>query len=397
MVSDGLFEIADSAPGKNRVARIPYAAAAWHCQALPDKEEARISVAWSVPLANFEFRSGVTSFRTKFPTTVQRSEAFLPFVEEPLGVMYHRPSPAEEEWNAHLERLVADYLLFFIHRVFFGQCQKMWPALAPFKDNVDNVLILGPTLPKFRGRVCYSHFSRSKTLAVIAADTGHGLPPDMGCGQWTEEPSPPFWYDYSARCWKLNGEQNDRLGNRCKSFEIVIPTGDGFSGKLYTNGTAGTSLWREKFEKVKHILDTERESVRLGMWSNREVFLPKGLAQAVRVLALADAVRTANVRKAQILKSASEEEKQLAATVGRRAPMADRDTEQPNIHPLVLCRAIETYTKRRASPPVADARRLASRDMGDYDVSVDLTFEDIKKEFGANLMSYSIHSLHEKA
>jgi hypothetical protein len=179
--------------------------------------------------------------------------------------MHHRPSPVEEEWNAHLERLVADYLLFFIHRVFFGQCQKMWPALATFKGTVDNVLILGPTLPKFRGRVCYSHFSRSKTLAIIAADTGHGLPPDMGRGEWIGEPSPPYWHDYSARCWKLNGERNnDHQGNRCKSFEIVIPTGDGFSGKLYPGGTAGTSLWREKFEKVKHILDTEQYLGSLG-------------------------------------------------------------------------------------------------------------------------------------
>jgi hypothetical protein len=101
MASDGLFEMADNALAKNRIARVPYAAAAWHCQALPDKEEARISVAWSVPLANDEVRSGVTSFHTKFPKAVQRSEAFLPFVEEPLGVMHHRPSPVEEEWNAH--------------------------------------------------------------------------------------------------------------------------------------------------------------------------------------------------------------------------------------------------------------------------------------------------------
>src|SRR5437879_2370606 len=102
MVSEALFELADKAPGKKQVARIPYAAAAWRCQTLPDKDDARISVAWSVPLSGHAFRSGVTSFRTKFPKSVQRSESFLPFVEEPLGVMHHTPSSAEEEWNAHL-------------------------------------------------------------------------------------------------------------------------------------------------------------------------------------------------------------------------------------------------------------------------------------------------------
>jgi hypothetical protein len=400
MVSDALFDLADSTAGRKPTARVPYASAAWQCQPLPDRDEARVSIAWSVPLDDRKYQSGVTTFLTKFPKSVERSEAFRPFVEESLGIIYHKPSPAEQEWNAHLERLVADYLLFFVHRVFFGQCEKMWPALVTFKGKLDNMLILGPTLPKFRGRICYSHFSRSKTLAVISADARHGLPPAMGDGQWIGEPSPPYWHDYSARTWRLNDEPKDRSSKRCKSVEIVVPTGDGFGGRLDAGGTVGTSLWREKFEKVKNIVDDEREPVRLSMWSNQEVFLPHGLAQTARVLALADAVRIAETRRAQILKSATPEEKELYATAQKRAPQADRSMEQPDIRSLVFCRSIETHLKRRAAKPAAQVGSKARRDQSasaGLVESVESTISDLKEEFGNDLMSYSIHSIHEKA
>lgn len=400
MVSDGLFNLADGAVDQKPTARVPYASAAWQCQPLPDKDEARVSIAWSVPIDDLKYQSGVTIFLTKFPKRVERSEAFRPFVEESLGIIHHKPSPAEQEWNAHLERLVADYLLFLVHRVFFGQCEKMWPALATFRGKLDNMLILGPTLPKFRGRICYSHFSRSKTLAVISADARHGLPPAMGGGQWIGEPSPPYWHDYSARTWRLSDELNDRSKNRCKSVEIVVPTGDGFGGRLGVGGTVGTSLWREKFDRVKSIVDEERESVRLSMWSNQEVFLPHGLAQTVRVLALADAVRMAETRRTQILKSATAEEKELDATAREHAPQTDPSTEQPDIRSLIFCRSIETRSKllpqslAKTSDIKARRERGAPRELVE---SVRLAIADLKKEFGSDLMYYSIHSIHENA
>jgi hypothetical protein len=40
---------------------------------------------------------------------------------------------------------------------------------------------------------------------------------------------------------------------------------------------------------------------------------------------------------------------------------------------------------------------VAQRNAGDFEASVDSTIAEIRKEFGENLMSYSIHSLHEKA
>jgi hypothetical protein len=74
--------------------------------------------------------------------------------------------------------------------------------------------------------------------------------------------------------------------------------------------------------------------------------------------------------------------------------------EQPNIRSLVFCRSIETHTKLRASKPAGKLDSEGRRDKsasGDLTESVDLALADLYKEFGNDLMSYSIHSLHEKA
>ena len=373
---------------KKREALPPYASAFWSFERCRDAEEAKITIGWSMPLGGMEFRSGATTFRTKFGGPESGQDSVLPFVEEPLGIVHHKPTSEEEEWNSHLERLAADYLLFFVHRALFGQCRRMWDRLASGQlkgepDVVEQVLIFGPTLPKFRGRICYSHFRRDKTVAVLAPECPIGRLPNQSNGVWRSEPIPAFWHDSSARRWfAARGENTSQRGLRLSSFDLIIPTGDGLSGRLIADLPRAVTLWREKATLVQNILDRDRELVRLAVWQNSELFLPRGVARAVRAAVLGEVLSQATTRRKEMLKKASSADRRfyddLDKQIESRAEIDGPLDEIRGLRALVFCKAVEvsqTGQKRPAGSKVARDLRAA----GD---SVPRALAAVKQEVG---------------
>ncbi len=369
-----------------------YASAFWHCEPQLEAGHVNVTIGWSFPLVmateygSIEYRSGATKFRSRCIAAGPRQEGLLPFVEEPLGVLYAKPTKAEEEWNAHCERLVADYLLFFVHRVLFGQSRQNWPEVRGSPDILDNVLVFGPALPKFRGRICYSHFRREKTVAVLAPDCIPGRPPAQGPGTWDTEPYPSFWHDCSVRRWALlpgkgPSDQNQRLN----SFDLLVPTGDGISGRLTAGLPYGAVMWRQKAEKIQQLLDTDRKGTRFALWENKEVFLPRGMARAVRAAALGDALQKALNQKADLLQRAGSDKsfyQELGDKIQDEGNVLGPDDELPGIRALVFCRAVVIRNRNKTSTRPT----LAARDMRS-EKCVAEAISELKEAFGDYLFS----------
>jgi len=387
MTTDG--ELFDAQTRATERETLPaYASAFWSFARFADSKEARITIGWSMPLGGLEFRSGATTFVTKFGGVEPVQDSGLPFVEESLGIVHHMPSLEEEEWNAHLERLAADYLLFFVHRALFGQCRRMWEHLAGGQmhgepDVVDNAFIFGPTLPKFRGRICYSHFRRDKTVAVLAPECPIGRLPPQSAGAWKSEPTPAFWHDSSARRWVAAGARSANEGGpRLSSFDLIVPTGDGLSGKLIAGLPRAATLWREKATLVQNLLDRDRELARLAVWQNSEVYLPRGLARAVRAAVLGETLSQATARRKEMRRNASSAERKFYDELGKEIELREEidgpEGEIAGLRALVFCKAVEVSQAGQKRP----AGSKAFRDVKSAADSVPRALAAIKEEVG---------------
>src|SRR5207253_2351826 len=95
-------------------------------------------------------------------------------------------------------------ILLMVHQLLFGQRigirEEPWPN--PDVGVVDTLLVAGPLLSKFTGRICYTHFTREKTIAILSPlSSMDELPARFGI--WEDSPFPPYSEDVAVRRWHV--------------------------------------------------------------------------------------------------------------------------------------------------------------------------------------------------
>lgn len=347
---------------RNSAGLIRYASVFWLCEPLTDGEGARVTIGWSISLDSpLNQYAGAWGFDVRSHSALSPRTRELPFVEEVAGVLYADVSEKTRELNDRTERLIADHLLVFAHRVLFGQ--GTIPNIPGGVEPVDCLLIHGPRLPKLIGRLCYSHFDRKKTVSVIAPRRGFGSPPRMSTGGWPPahvHPDPPFYDDSAVRRWESHATGNSTSAKpRIAGFDLIVATGDGFGGKLIDTKNVGQALWGTKAQAIQSLLEVDRAQLRTAIWQNFPVQLPLGMHRAVSA-----AVIEMMSRKGQELWKAREVEI-LALPPGpqrdwnaiKKFLMKDPTIPKP-LESLALCAGYERF---KQLPPLDQASRKVAR------------------------------------
>ncbi len=164
------------------------------------------------------------------------------------------------------------------------------PDLEDNSEPVDVALLWGPTLPKLVGRLCYSHFQRRKTVAVLEPDHVPSNPPRVPTaptGVWRDGPEEPYWEDRAVRRWVRQSGDKASRDAYVRGFDLILPCADGVSGKLSGGELCGSQLWQEKAQTIKDLLagrsgSLEREFDLTTPWSKVSLILPRGVKRAFR-------------------------------------------------------------------------------------------------------------------
>jgi hypothetical protein len=280
------------------------------------------------------------------------------FVEEAIGALYPQPTELQREVNARCERLIADYLLLFSNRALFGPKFGMLPAIPAGASTTDVLLIYGPALPKFIGRVCYSHQHRSKTVAVLAP-TGALRAEHPKSLVWSDEPEPPRWHDFARRRWTSKAPL--RLGGSVAigSFDIVSAVGDGITGRYLPGLPCSTHMWQEKSDVVRKILAANCDLVGLYPWVETKIWLPMGMAYAAREAVIA--WKTSTIRTRPTVTSGVSAA-DLDGAIARRNDLPVRTHDL--VRRVVATRSAEPESAQhrgRLAPRASSAYRLAAR------------------------------------
>lgn len=252
-----------------------YAAVYWVCDPNWSKERFEVALGWFVhPRA-----SGSWGFACESFVGGSTATGPWPAVEEPRGILFPAATDSDRVTDVQVERLLSDHLLLFAHRVLFGQARTALPEVKYDGSPVDLLLVFGPTLPKFVGRLCYTHMNRKKTVAVIGPDIGRDGPGVAG-SEWEEHPVPGYWEDCAVRRWRVRPGGAERGNNRTVlAFEIVVPVGDGIVGNPISASPFATKLWKEKACLVKKVLASEP---RLPIPKLQAIYVPRGIALAAK-------------------------------------------------------------------------------------------------------------------
>jgi len=144
-------------------------------------------------------------------------------------------------------------------------------------------------------------------------------------------------------------------------------------------------MWRQKAEKIQQLLDTDRKGTRFALWENKEVFLPRGMARAVRAAALGDALQKALNQKADLLQRAGSDKsfyQELGDKIQDEGNVLGPDDELPGIRALVFCRAVVIRNRNKTSTRPT----LAARDMRS-EKCVAEAISELKEAFGDYLFS----------
>ncbi len=270
-----------------QIGGLQYASLFWFVGETSFRGELPVTIGWSIERGP-DSRSGAWRFGLHLPTVPQVPFKPMADVEDAYGVLHRVPSAVQNEANAHLERELADRLLVFLHRVLLGQRITL-PALEDNFEPVDVALLWGPTLPKLVGRLCYSHFQRRKTVAVLEPDFIHTNPPklpDPPKGVWREGPEEPYWEDRAVRRWvRQSGHKALLRDTHVRSFDLILPCADGVSGRLSGGEFCGSQLWQEKAQTVKDVLagkvgNLETEFDLAASWAKVSLTLPRGVKRA---------------------------------------------------------------------------------------------------------------------
>jgi hypothetical protein len=167
-----------------------------------------VTTGWSVGGGGAAWRQGAWRFALQLPAKPQLPFRPMADVEEVYGVLHRILSPSQKEANELLEREIADRVLIFLHRVLLGQKGILLQGLEKNFESVDLAMLWGPTLPKLVGRLCYTHFSRSKTVAVLEPEYLPLDPPLPPTGAWQDDPEEPYWEDRAVRRWSRDLTQS---------------------------------------------------------------------------------------------------------------------------------------------------------------------------------------------
>lgn len=346
---------------------IRYGSVFWLAENSADNRSLTVTIGWSLPKDHpYDYLSKAWQFNVDSLPETDGWKFWLPGVEEPLGVAFAEPSEAQYKTNEHCERLIADYLLLFAHKALFRQCEKTLPYPDDQLQEVDTLLVWGPTLPKFVGRVCYSHFSRSKTIAVISPRPRTGLLHAQTGGDWNPSSSPPLWEDASVRAWFRNegaeGVSKSEV-EKIASYELIVPTGDGITNEanLSESTLFGQKMWDQKRAKIEEIIDEDdpKSTAIVDAWQGRKVRLPLGLAHAVRVAYLTSLNCTAKRAIEKIAESGSEGSGNRRVAVDQlKKRIYDGNAIDVNLKEIVLWKAFECWAEPKSA---GNTSRMAAR------------------------------------
>ena len=281
-----------------------YASVFWKCDYLHAKRSAEVTFGWCLlggasGTGEPPRRGAWVLSRSLTPEFVFES-AGAPLVEEAIGVFARALSRDERQFDHRIERLIADNLLLFAHSVLFAQRPKAPPDGWPPPDigAVDTLLVIDPELHKYRGRICYTHFNRRKTVAIIGPALSRDMSP-AEANDWEEHPYPPLSDDSAVRRWRVRRSAWQRKG-LLGEFAIIVPTGDAVVGTPSEDSLNGGLLWTSKAETIKALLHHDWQPVRLKYWDECPVFLPLGMREAARCAALYGPGRKATETKQSI-------------------------------------------------------------------------------------------------
>ena len=269
-------------------APLEYASLFWFHGSTSSEGTLPVTIGWSIGGGRAQWRQGAWQFALRLPAMPQVPFRPMADVEDVYGVLHRIPSESQRVANESLEREIADRSLIFLHRVLLGQRKIPLAGVEEDFDSVDIALLWGPTLPKLIGRLCYSHFSRNKTVAVLEPEYLPAELPRKPTGSWREDPDEPYWEDRAVRRWSRDdgGIGGVTLEASVSAFDLVLPCADGVSGILGSDvGRSGRLLWREKAQTVNDLLAGKRgllETCDLVPWREPTVALPQGVKLAVR-------------------------------------------------------------------------------------------------------------------
>lgn len=265
------------ASSKGNESAMRYAAAYWVC--LPNWSTGRFEVAFGWAISRDVGGSWGISFDS---AGHDLPVGPWPEVEEPRGILFPAATASERVVDEGVERVISDHLLLLAHRVLFGQARNALPHVNFPGPPVDLLLVFGPTLPKFVGRLCYTHMSRAKTIAILAPNL-RGSVADVSGADWEEHPAPGYWEDCAVRRWRVRGTVNGVNPERDSvlTFEIIAPVGDAIGGRPSSESPIGAKLWEYKAALIKHVV---RHGMRapLPLPNDQTTFVPVGIALAAR-------------------------------------------------------------------------------------------------------------------
>jgi hypothetical protein len=315
-----------------------------------------VAFGWSVGDDSGGFEASSWGFRSKFPPAQEPVILPLPPVEEPHGLLYAEPSDTEKTTNERIERLLADNLLVFAHRVLFGQCRDALRAVRYSGNPVDVLLVFGPTLPKLIGRLCYTHLSRAKTIAVVASDVRLGSTPNQG-SSWDRQPMPGYWEDSAVRRWRAIGgaDTSSAEPRRRLTFDIIIPVGDAIVSPAGQEGPSAIQVWNSKAERVKAILSAPGSVARVVSMRGVDVHVPRGVAAAAREALVHWPALRAQKQVESIDADANSRElmQALRAQIAIKTP-----SRPPHLEVMILALA---YGRRGGHPSAGAHRQAAGR------------------------------------
>jgi hypothetical protein len=360
----------------------PYASALWLADYDSEAGMLRLTFGWAMKLdeqfLDHESGAWTLSVRVREGASCDTGlSGILSPVEETRGIVFHKASDLEEEINSQAERILADWLTFLTNRMLFNRCQTI-DRDVPQNRVTDILLIYGPTLPKYVGRVCYSNFSQTKTVAILDPSSRIGKRPEESVHPWKAAPLQSFCHDCAQRRWVTDEDKTKaRPTPRIGAFDLIEPTGDGFSGKILSESLLGPARWLAKAERVQRIIDHDTIEVHLANWRNRAVHLPRGLAHAARAAVLQQEIDRCASQLTKLEPQLSSRSvnaltayrKQIEADVeGIELPHPIRD-KHPLMRKGLLLRAESNYVKnliaiesteataRHTSPPSLSAIR----------------------------------------